>query len=181
MQTIIDWVQEDSLRMQALKSVRTLELPQCYLAAGFVRNLVWDRLHQKENTTPLNDVDVIYFDTDESDKNAYLTYELKLKTIMPSLNWQVRNQAKMHLRNGDQPYQSILDAMSFWPEKETAVAIRLNDNNTLDCISSFGFESLLALKITPNPRRDITLFHQRIQSKNWLSHWPKLTVEKSFE
>ncbi|WP_281546152.1 nucleotidyltransferase family protein [Grimontia sp. SpTr1] len=181
MQTIIDWIQEDALRMQAIKVVHSLKLPKGYLAAGFVRNLVWDRLHHKENDTPLNDVDVIYFNENETDERAYLSYEAKLNALMPTLNWQVRNQARMHTRNGDQPYQDILDAMSFWPEQETAVAVRLTDDGVLECVSSFGFESLFALKITPNPKRDITLFHQRIHSKNWLSYWPKLTVEKSFE
>ncbi|CZF86920.1 nucleotidyltransferase family protein [Grimontia marina] len=180
MQTIIEWVQGDPLRMQALYATRSLKLPQCYIAAGFIRNLVWDRLHHKENATPLNDVDVIYFKADETDIKAHLTYELHLNTIMPSLNWQVRNQAQMHQRNNDEPYLDILDAMSFWPEKETAVAIRLGDDNMLECISPFGFESLFALKITPNPKRDAAIFHQRIKSKKWLLHWPKLTVEKNF-
>ncbi|WP_325895205.1 nucleotidyltransferase family protein [Grimontia sp. NTOU-MAR1] len=181
MQTIIEWVQGDPLRMQALYATRSLKLPQCYIAAGFVRNLVWDRLHNKETATPLNDVDVIYFKDDETDVSAHLRYELHLNTILPSLNWQVRNQAHMHLRNDDEPYMDILDAMSFWPEIETAVAIRLVNDNSLECISPFGFESLFALKITPNPKRDAAIFQQRIQSKNWLSHWPKLAVKKSFE
>lgn len=178
MQTIIDWIQEDTLRMQGIKAVHSLNLPCGYLAAGFVRNLVWDRLHHKENTTPLNDVDVIYFNENETDEHAYLSYEAKLNALMPALNWQVRNQARMHTRNGDQPYQGILDAMSFWPEQETAVAIRLIEHNQFECISSFGFESLFTLKITPNPKRNISVFHQRIQSKNWLSNWPQLSIAK---
>ncbi|WP_196351640.1 nucleotidyltransferase family protein, partial [Vibrio campbellii] len=45
---------KDPIRVQALQCVRSLDLPDCYIAAGFVRNLVWDHLHQKHNPTPLN-------------------------------------------------------------------------------------------------------------------------------
>ncbi|KEQ19641.1 hypothetical protein [Endozoicomonas numazuensis] len=37
---IIQLIQQDSVRMKALDSIRLLNLPQCYLAAGFIRNLV---------------------------------------------------------------------------------------------------------------------------------------------
>ncbi|NGO00272.1 nucleotidyltransferase family protein [Grimontia sp. S25] len=181
MQTIIDWIQEDALRMQAIKAVHSLNLPSGYLAAGFVRNMVWDRLHHKENATPLNDVDVIYFNENETDELAYLAYEATLNALMPSLNWQVRNQARIHTRNGDQPYRDILDAMSFWPEQETAVAVRLTDDGVLECVSSFGFESLFALKITPNSKREFTIYQQRVLQKNWLNIWPKLTLTKNFQ
>lgn len=36
----------------------------------------------------------------------------------------LRNQEQMHIRNGDQPYSSALDAMRYWPETATAVATR---------------------------------------------------------
>lgn len=167
---------EDPLRIQALECVRSLALPDCYIAAGFVRKLVWDRLHQKQNPTPLNDLDVVYFDPNELDEQAYLKYETQLNALMPELNWQVRNQAIMHLRNGDTPYQSTLDAMSYWPEKETAVAARLNEKNQIECFSAFGFESLFEGQITYNPKRTLMLFQSRVESKNWLITWPQLQV-----
>lgn len=90
---IIQWIEKDSFRMRALACVAESEIPQAFLAAGFVRNLVWDALHHKETPTPLNDLDVIYFDSDESDPERYKAYELELQELMPEANWQVRNQA----------------------------------------------------------------------------------------
>jgi hypothetical protein len=78
MDKIIQLIKRDKLRLDALESVFLLNLPQCYLAAGFVRNLVWDYLHNKDSSTPLNDFDVIYFDPNEDDDLAYLKYEAKL-------------------------------------------------------------------------------------------------------
>jgi hypothetical protein len=176
MEALSQLLLNDSTRMRALECVRSLALPDCYIAAGFVRNLVWDHLHQKQNPTPLNDLDVVYFDPNELDEKTYLKYEAQLKALMPELNWQVRNQVNMHLRNGDKPYQNTLDAMSYWPEKETAVAARLNENNQIECISAFGFTSLFDGHITYNPKRTMTLFESRVESKDWLITWPQLQV-----
>ncbi|MEZ8045865.1 nucleotidyltransferase family protein [Vibrio sp. 10N.237.312.C02] len=174
--SIVTLIKQDPLRMQVLDCVAQLDLPQCYVAAGFVRNLVWDHLHDFDSPTPLNDIDVIYFDTIDTSYESDLRYEAQLKQRLPELNWQVRNQANMHTRNGDEPYQGSLDAMRYWPEKETTVAVKQSPTGEIECISAFGLESLFDLKITPNPNRSRDVFDQRVQSKNWLTHWPKLTI-----
>ncbi|HCG9646579.1 TPA: nucleotidyltransferase family protein, partial [Vibrio parahaemolyticus] len=48
MDKIVELIKQDPLRVEALKVVSQLALPQCYIAAGFVRNLVWDSLHTFE-------------------------------------------------------------------------------------------------------------------------------------
>lgn len=173
---IIELVSEDAQRVQALDAVFHLGLPQCYISAGFVRNVVWDHLHHKVCQTPMNDVDVIYFDPEEEPAEKCTEYEARLITVMPELNWQVRNQARMHERNGDKPYESVLDAMAYWPEKETAVAIRKCGEDQYECVSAFGFESLFNMQLTHNPRRALDIFQGRVYSKNWLTLWPNLVV-----
>ncbi len=173
---VIQLIEIDEFRQEALECIRYLKLPQCYLAAGFVRNLVWDHLHEKQIPSPLNDIDVIYFDPDEVDNEIYLKYESELNLRMPQVKWQVRNQAIMHTRNGDKPYESIIDAMSYWPEKETAVAIRKTGHQNFECISAFGFESLFDLQVTYNPKRNRGVFEHRVKSKGWLIQWPMLKV-----
>lgn len=169
-------VKQDPIRLQALNCVSELNLPDCYLAAGFVRNLVWDHLHDKAEPTLLNDIDVIYFDREEVDPGQCKVYEAELSRLMPELNWQVRNQAVMHIRNGDQPYLNAVDAMSYWPEKETAVAVRKLENGNLECVSAFGFDSLFELKLSHNPKRTKEIFEHRVCSKGWLKTWPKLQL-----
>lgn len=176
MNRVIQLIEKDGIRIKALECVASLDLPQCYIAAGFIRNLVWDSLHNKLIPTALNDVDVIYYDANESNENAYLELEARLSDLMPELNWQVRNQAKMHIRNGDETYLNSLDAMSYWPEKETAVAIRKLRNQDYECVSTFGFDSLFGLKLSHNPERTKAIFAQRISSKKWLEYWPMLTI-----
>lgn len=179
MHQIFDLIKQDPIRLAVLEQVRKLDLPQCYVAAGFVRNLVWDHLHNKSVATPLNDIDVVYFDDSESNPDAYLDYQHQLASIMPQLEWQVRNQALMHQRNGDEPYTSTVHAMSFWPEKETAVGIRKRAEHEFECIAAFGFDTLFAGQITPNPKRDRSIFLHRVDEKRWLMHWPQLKVATS--
>ncbi|WP_081310463.1 nucleotidyltransferase family protein [Pseudoalteromonas luteoviolacea] len=173
---IVELIKRDMVRVKALNLVAKLAIPQCYIAAGFVRNLVWDALHNLDSPTPLNDVDVIYFDPEEANPDAYIKYESQLVLQMPELNWQVRNQAIMHGRNGDSSYKSALDAMSYWPEKETAIAIRQTAESQYECIAAFGVESLLKGDITYNPNRPREVFDDRVKSKGWLVRWPQLSV-----
>ncbi len=176
MDKIVELIKQDPVRVEALNCVSQLGLPQCYIAAGFVRNLVWDSLHGFEVYTPLNDVDVIYFDPNESNPDSYLIYEAQLKNGMPQLNWQVRNQALMHVRNGDSPYTSSLDAMRYYPEKETAIAIRQTAQAEYECIAAFGFTSLFNFYVTHNPKRSRESFENRINSKGWQLRWPSLII-----
>ena len=178
LQQIINWVDEDPLRKKALECVSHLNLAQCYIAAGFVRNLVWDKLHQRAEPTALNDVDVIYFDLDEANELAYQIYEVQLNEQMPALNWQVRNQANMHKRNGDDPYSNSLDAMRYWPEKETAVAMRLSVNGDYECIAAFGFKTLFDLALSYNPKGNREAFEHRVHHKKWLQHWTSLRLKR---
>ncbi|MCL9774931.1 nucleotidyltransferase family protein [Vibrio methylphosphonaticus] len=175
MEKLFELMQQDALRSRILTCVASVTLQPCYLAAGFVRNVVWDDLHNRTTPTPLNDVDVIYFDPSEVNSSHQQSIEAYLNNKMPDINWQVRNQALMHIRNGHQPYTDIIEAMSYWPEKETAIAVRQNGCQ-LECISAFGIDTLLAGQVSHNPKVPLALFWQRVRSKNWLNQWPKLVL-----
>ena len=62
---IIRLVSEDEWMMDILRSAKSLNLPDWWVCAGFVRSKIWDVLHEFNDRTPLPDIDVIYFD--ESD------------------------------------------------------------------------------------------------------------------
>jgi Nucleotidyltransferase len=54
-------IRGDARRWAVLAQVRALGLPDCWVAAGFVRDAVWDHLHGYAPQL-LGDVDVIWFD-----------------------------------------------------------------------------------------------------------------------
>ena len=176
---IREWIAADPFRMRALCIARELDLPDWYIAAGFVRNLVWDRLHRYVTPTPLEDIDLIYFDPACLHREHDRAIEARLGAIDPSLPWSVHNQARMYERNGDRLYRSSLDAMGFWVEQETAVGVRLGSASTVEVVSAFGLDGLFAKRITPNrnKRNSAIEFSARLARKNWLWIWPELRVE----
>lgn len=99
---IKQWISEDEHRMEALQFARQCHLSDWCLAAGFVRNLVWDKLHGKREATPLNDIDLIYYNASHTAETRDIHYEAELHS-MRDLPWSVKNQARMHLGNGDAP------------------------------------------------------------------------------
>ncbi|HJV82224.1 nucleotidyltransferase family protein [Noviherbaspirillum sp.] len=177
-QILREWIASDPLRMRALRIARDLALPDWCIAAGFVRNLAWDKLHRFEIPTPLTDIDLIYFDPERASKEHEREIEARLAAIDTELPWSVRNQARMHTRNGDQPYKSTMDAMRYWVELETAIGARLDADGRIEIISPFGLDSLFAKKITPNQKHyKPAEFSRRLSKKNWLWIWPELKVD----
>ena len=160
--------------MGALAAVKALELPDCLIAAGFIRNLVWDSLYDQSSV--LNDIDVVYFCPLDTSETKDVALEKRLRALQPSLPWSVKNQARMHLGNGDKPYKSTLDAMAFWPEKQTAIGARIEDDDSLIVQSVFDLELQFNGEINHNPARSIETFNQRVSSKGWLDTWPLLPV-----
>lgn len=175
---IASWLQADSERLRLLRVLAGLHLPDAWLAAGFVRNLVWDRLHGHAESTPLADLDVIYFDATDCRPERDREIEALLLERAPGWPWSVRNQAVMHLRNDDVPYGDSLDAMHFWVEVESALAARLTAEGEIEVVSPFAQEGLFALHLTPNPwRLRPAAFRQRLVNKGWLEPWPRLRIQ----
>lgn len=160
-----------------LQAVASLQLPQGWIAAGYIRNFVWDILHGYSERTPLLDVDVIYYDPHCLDEEAEKEIDARLGELVPQRNWSAKNQARMHLRNGDPPYASAEDAMRYWPETATAVAACWTQDGTVQISTPLGLEDLLRLRLRENPNCPSTgTFAKRVQSKRWLELWPKLQL-----
>ena len=197
-------IKRDPFKMRCLRALRTLALPQGYIGAGFVRNAIWDELHQKVSPTPLNDIDVVYFcdevtvphsSAERKHTNASLSQlaaqsevlslvkskeqaiERELTRLVPQATWQVKNQARMHMAHNHSAYRSCDDAISYWIERETCVAVRLLANDDVDVLAPFGLEANFAGTISINPKYPRPeVFEQRVVSKNWRKVCPLLKV-----
>jgi hypothetical protein len=135
-------------RRSVLEVVRQHRLPDWAVGAGFVRSAVWDALHGHHEPTPLADVDVLYFDRSNHSREREVEIEEDLTTAMVNVPWSVRNQARMHLRNGDRPYADTTDALRYW------------------------FET----RPTPRGREKLAEYRQRIGEKNWRAYWPQVRI-----
>ena len=177
---------EDILLMSArrpdmlacLEAVAALGLPDCWIGAGFVRAAVWDALHGYSEPTPLEDIDVVYFDPDSGDTREKPA-EAALARALPR-PWSVYNQARMHLYNEDPPYRDTAEALANWLETATAVALRLTEAGRLELLAPHGLEDLFALRVRPTPRaREARLaaYRERLKRKRWQERWPRLTID----
>lgn len=171
---IISLIESDSLRMKALTAVRSLNLPDCLIGAGFVRNKIWDSVFGSD--TALNDVDVIYYCKLDCSETRDRALKTKLESLEPDLPWSVKNQARMHIKNNDSPYLNTLDAMSYWPEKQTSIGVYMNSDAQIIIRNCFDMALQFNSCIDRNPNRSVEVFKKRIATKGWLGIWPKLNV-----
>ncbi len=179
-QQVIDLIAADGQAMAILRAVRGLGLRDWAIGAGFVRNRVWDWLSGTPDRTPFADIDVLYHDPSDVRVESEKQMEQRLRAAMPNVPpWSVKNQARMHWRNGDLPYASTEDALRFWLETPTCVAVRLEGDDTLTLLAPHGLEDLFALAVRPTPsgRRQHDAYRRRMREKNWTTRWPRLRIE----
>ena len=166
--------------MACLQGAAALDLSECWVGAGFVRNLVWDRLHSFPDPTPLCDVDVLIFEPGTGSERE-IEVEAALHARAPDMPWSVKNQARMHLRNGDGPYRDTEDALAHWLETPTAVAVRLTVGGAVEILAPFGLADLFAPAVRPTPharsRPDrLQAYRLRMAEKDWPATWPNVRV-----
>jgi len=167
------------MRRRVLAMVRSLGLPDCWVGAGFIRNAVWDHLHGRPPSRHFGEVDVIWFSAERTAQAEDAGLEAALRASDSSIVWSVKNQARMHRRNGDAPYGSAVEAMRAWPETATAVAARYTEDGACEIAAPFGLEDLFNLVLRSTPRfahAKHQIYLDRVRSKGWLTAWPLLRM-----
>ncbi len=176
-------ITHDRWLMEVLRTVRALALPDWVVGSGVIRNLVWDHLHGFTERTELRDVDVAYFDPTELSRSRDRAVEAELTRRMPSVPWEVTNQAGVHLwyeaRFGEPiaAAASIEDALGTWPETATAVGVRLVAGDDVEVVAPCGLEDLFAMVLRRNPRQvSVEFFRKRVADKEIAARWPLVTI-----
>ncbi|MBT2332383.1 nucleotidyltransferase family protein [Variovorax paradoxus] len=168
--------------MAALRAVRSLGLRSWCIGAGVIRSLVWDILHDFDQRSAVEDVDVVYFDADAGpEQDADL--EHRLHTAMPNLRWEVTNQASVHcwfaatLHQVVAPLESLEEGIATWPEFATCVGVYLNEDGSLGIVAPHGLDDLFELRVRHNPlRADVATYRQRVKEKRFADRWPRLSI-----
>ncbi len=178
---ILAFVAEDKWMMEVLHAAKSLNLPDWWICAGFVRSKIWDVLHDFQDQTPLPDIDVIYFDGKNIDELAEKQFENQLTQLLPHIPWSVKNEARMHIKNDFPPYSSSIDAISKFPETVTALGLTLDACNNVKLAAPWGIGDVIQLKIKPTPffmetEERMLLYKERIKKKNWPLIWNKVEV-----
>jgi hypothetical protein len=169
-------IAQDPVGMKQLRAARALALPDWCIAAGFVRNRVWDHLHGISPPREPPDIDVLYYDAADLSKEREAAYEKRLDGLLPGPFWQVRNQARMHICKGLPQHRDTADSMIYWLETVTAVGVRLEDDDSLTVIAPLGLDDLVNLRCQPTAfgRTRRHEYEARVTAKRWAELWPKV-------
>ena len=181
-QEILERLSQDQDIRAILEMIRSLELKDSWLAAGSIRNFIWNILSGKSGFDAETDVDVIFFDPTVSYEKT-LQLEMELRKAFPAYSWELKNQVYMHIHSPNtQPYTSSKDAMSKYPECCTAIGLRLLENDKLELFAPYGLADIRAFQVRPTPHfladaERKKLYMERIRKKNWQTKWPQLSFE----
>jgi hypothetical protein len=174
--SIADIIAQDPVGMKQLRAARDLALPDWCIAAGFVRNRVWDHLHGIAPPRPPADIDVLYYDATDLSRDREGEHEKRLDALLPGPLWQVRNQARMHVWKDVPQHRDTADAMTYWLETVTAVGVRLEADHSLTVIAPLGVDDLVNLRCQPTAfgRARRHEYDARVAAKRWRELWPKV-------
>lgn len=174
-------IQNDKWMMDILKVAHQLELPDWWICAGFVRSKIWDTLHGYIERTPLEDIDVIYFDAHNKEEEEEKKWEHELHILMPDIPWSVKNQARMHKINNLPPYKSSIDGIANFPETVTALGVKLDKQNEIELVAPHGIADVMEMIVNPVPlfaenKELLAVYEYRIRQKDWQSKWPNIRI-----
>lgn len=178
---LIKLVESDEWMMEVLKQAQMLQLPDWWICAGFVRSKVWDVLHEFSERTPIDDVDVIYYDPSRIDEEYEKQLEKELNTVRPDIPWSVKNQARMHHINNLPPYDSASDGIAHFPETVTALGVSLTEEGKVLLAAPHGVEDVFSMQVRAIPffRKEPKLqevYRHRVKKKNWQLTWPRVEI-----
>ncbi len=164
---------------EVLEVVRDAGPAGAFVAAGAIRNTVWDSLCGVQTPPAINDIDVVFHDP----AAATVDWPQRLDSILPGYRWDVANQATIHTWQSErygrtiQPYKSLPAALESWPETATAVGARIDGAGALEAVAPYGLEDLFALVARPSPGLlDPAVFQARVRDKGWARRWPALRI-----
>lgn len=166
---------------ELLQIMANLQLKDCWICAGTVRNFIWNSLSHQPAFDKDTDIDMIFYDPEMTWQDTQKIEEALCKQY-PQYQWQVRNQVEMHQHNPfTSPYKDSRDAMSKYPETCTAVGIRLDENQQLEWFCPYGIGSITSFEIHPTPHflehpERMLVYQKRLAKKDWLTKWPQLTI-----
>lgn len=173
--------------MDMLRAVRSVGIPDWYIAAGAVRNLVWDVLSGFDDRAPLRDVDVVFFNPNDLSEEYEEAIRSKLRAAMPDVPWTVVNQARVHLwykrRFGvdlPRPYVSVEDGIDTWQISATSIGVRLESDDSLTLYAPYGLEDLFNFVVRPNNKNPQHQSGEKlITEKKWRDRWPNIVIARN--
>jgi hypothetical protein len=169
--------------MNVLGVLREEALPDAWVVAGAIYNLVWNRLTGRPDLNGINDIDVFYYDGADLSYGAEDAVIERLARRLGHLPLpvQVRNQARVHLWFPQKfgipftPLASSLEMLGRYASKTHAVAAQLTADGVLRIHAPFGLDDIFSFRVTPNRVLANRAAHEA-KAARAKAAWPELTV-----
>ncbi|QDY09331.1 nucleotidyltransferase family protein [Micromonospora sp. HM134] len=180
-----DLVRANGWLMRALAVVRDTGLPDAWIGAGVVRDLVWgERYGDGFDPSSVRDVDVVFLDPTDLTRANDDRATARLVTAWPQPPWEAKNQAAVHTWypakfGGDPvaPLRTIAEAVATWPEYATAVAVRRHADDRIAVCAPYGLDDLLDGVWRHNPTRAAPqVSRRRLARHRPAARWPGVRV-----
>jgi uncharacterized protein len=178
-------VRASGWHMRVLATVRDSGLPEAWVGAGAIRDLVWGvRFGSGFEPAVVRDVDVAYFDPGDLGRDRDERATRRLHDAWPEVPWEARNQAAVHTWyarkfGGEpvEPFASVAEAVATWPETATTVAVRLDNDDRIEVCAPLGLSDLLDGVWRRNPRRvSLAVSRARLARHDPARRWPGVRV-----
>jgi hypothetical protein len=167
----------------ALEVVQASGLPDAWIGAGALRDVVWGQLHDGFDPAAVRDIDVAFFDPGDlsRERDGSAQRALAQLAVLP---WEATNQAAVHswfheYFGGPRvpPFGSVHDAVATWPETATCVAIRLVQAHDIEVCAPHGLADLLGAVWRVNPARvTAATSRARLARQHVGDRWPRVRV-----
>lgn len=168
--------------VRALDAVAASGLPDAWIGAGAIRDVVWGHLHGGFRADSVRDVDVAYFDPADLSAKRDQAAQHALAGLA-DLPWEATNQAAVHTWYhqyfGGCPvdaFSCVHDAVATWPETATCVAVRRGGAGVEVC-APHGLADLLGGVWRVNPARVTPeVSRARLARQRVADRWRGVTV-----
>lgn len=169
---------DDAWHLEALKTLRGVA-PFAWITGGFVRNAIWDEVFKMPNPCVPADVDVIYLRPQRHAPLSERQIRASLFQSAPDIRWSVKDQGRMHRRSGDAPYRTLHEALKAFPDRSSAIAVRLPDDGSLEILAPYGLEDTFRGIVRPTPAGLSDSRYEAFLDRKlagWRQRWPRLIV-----
>ena len=181
---LVGRVRREPWLLRALGAVTASGLPDAWIGAGVLRDVVWGQLHDGFNPAAVRDIDVAFLDADDLSRERDQAAQRLLEGLA-GLPWEATNQTAVHTwfdsYFGGPPieaFTTVHDAVATWPETATCVAVRLvPGGGEIEVCAPHGLTDLLRGTWRRNPRRiSVAASRARLARQRIEQRWPGIAI-----
>ena len=188
-EALISHVHTEPWLVNVLNVVAASGLPDAWIGAGVLRDVVWGHRHDGFDPAAVRDIDVAFFDPNDLSRRRDDIAQQRLVSMV-DLPWEATNQAAVHTWYAEHfhedpvlPLASVHDAVATWPETATCVAVRSapmrggRREYGIEVCAPYGLDDLLNGVWRRNPTRlSVAASAARLARHRVAERWPTVVV-----